>query len=201
MEKLVFIADSGLSIADRSIVHAHGLAHYCVHLLCHAGGQLYLQLRQRSRKRNAGKWTSTVSGHITADDAQRFGSLSIDERVARAALHHEAGEELGVSFPALSRAELISKVPSLSRGDGEICRCEAFVFTLNYDIVLQMATEEVATVAPFPVQSVFNAVENTGLLEAPNGERGELADNFAPVFRAFWSFYSVSAPAARVGGA
>lgn len=169
---------------ERSTVHANGLLHHCVHLICYNDSGVYLQRRAEDRKRNPGAWTSTVSGHVI--DADVAGSpLRIDDEVLRNALAREVVEELGAEILGLDRAEYAGSVQTDSRGGGEICNCIDHVFRMKVDRLSTVPTEEVMAVSLFSTTAVARALATGRGLLAADGVEHPIADTFAPVFECF----------------
>jgi len=60
---------------SRSIVHARGLRHRSAHVLVfNAVGEIFLQLRSRTKDNNPGLWDSSCSGHIDAGESYAVGA-------------------------------------------------------------------------------------------------------------------------------
>lgn len=187
-ETVVTLTPGGANSADRDVVHRAGIWHLCVHLLCVSADRVFLQRRKTSRRRNPDRWTSTVSGHVTLEDARSGQAIRTDEYAGRNALRHEAVEELGYELP-IEKATFIGEVAAPSIGGGEVCNCSALVFTLNYDSLLERAsTDEVEEVAAFAIAEVEAAVLYHGTLSGRDNRAYKLADNFSPVFNLFRAY-------------
>jgi len=198
-ERVVALLGAGLSAVDRDYVHRTGIFHFCAHLLCLSGETMYLQRRKKSRRRNPDRWTSTVSGHITIEDATSAGIIAADEHAGLNTLQHETVEELGRPLPIFDRAMFLGKVAAPSVGDGEVCNCTALVFTLNYDDILERVfTDEVEEIASFEISEIEAAIQDTRSLKGSDRQFHDIADNFVPVFELFSRCWRHSA---RVAGA
>ena len=182
-EHVIIRTNHGYETALRSAVHRDGRLHFCVHLLAVCNTKLFLQLRSAERQRNANKWTSTVSGHITADDAAVKQELTVDIGSGLAALDHETREELGFPLDVKHRATYVGQVEVLSRSDSEICNSIALVFTINVAELPAIKTTEVREVRGFELSQVSEAISSAIGLPSASGERFGFADNFEPVFR------------------
>jgi 8-oxo-dGTP pyrophosphatase MutT (NUDIX family) len=169
---------------DRERVHDLGLLHYCVHLICYVDTSVFLQLRRADRRRNGNRWTSTVSGHIAAADAQSFAGI-VTPDIGRVALQREFVEELGYAFPPSASPEYLGEVVANSRGGGEICNCRSLVFRMQVASLPPASTAEVAKIGRFNWGNVIAAIDCGGPLQGSDGEWHALADNFEPVFREF----------------
>jgi len=177
--------DGDLVPLDRATVHRRGLQHYCVHLLCVRRDTVYLQRRAANRHRNANAWTSTVSGHISADDAAETSRAMPKILIDRAAIHallHEYAEELGTPLPDDIDVQRVAEVPSVSRGDGEICNCTALVFVAAVRQMAWKPTLEVQEVCAFSIRQIEFALQRGLGLSGTDGVVHPFADNFAPVF-------------------
>jgi isopentenyldiphosphate isomerase len=167
----------------RSVVHRNGTLHFCVHLLAVAGTRVFLQRRASARARNANKWTSTVSGHINAQDAAQGHELSLNDHVAMKALEHETREELALDLD-VHRAKYVGQVPALSKSHSETCNCLAYVFVLEVMDLPPVNTPEVREIRAFELSHISEALDSGLGLPSANGVFG-FADNFEPVFRCF----------------
>ena len=57
--------DEVISQEPRSVVHARGLRHRAAHVLVfNAAGEIFLQLRSKTKDNNPGVWDSSCSGHV-----------------------------------------------------------------------------------------------------------------------------------------
>ncbi len=62
--------DEVISQEPRSVVHARGLRHRAVHVLVfNAAGEIFLQLRSKTKDNNPGVWDSSCSGHVDAGES------------------------------------------------------------------------------------------------------------------------------------
>jgi isopentenyldiphosphate isomerase len=186
-EIVVVPTSSGFAEADRAEVHTRGHLHFCVHILCLSGDHVYLQRRKRTRSRNPDRWTSTVSGHITASDAKFNQPLMINPHAALIALDHEIREELGYSLPVHRDARYLGDVDVVSRGPAETCNCRTLVFAMEVQELPPARTEEVEEIAAFTRDEIRQALDQNGSLAGADGRRYQFADNFAGVFGRFLS--------------
>ena len=87
--------DRVVGAAPRSQVHANNLLHRAVHLLVfNSAGEVYLQLRSRSKDRHPLAWDSSAAGHVNASE-------EYDQTAAR-----ELREELGIEISLEKVAKL-----------------------------------------------------------------------------------------------
>ena len=62
--------DEVISQEPRSVVHAMGLRHRAAHVLVfNAAGEIFLQLRSKTKDNNPGVWDSSCSGHVDAGES------------------------------------------------------------------------------------------------------------------------------------
>ena len=62
--------DEVISQEPRSVVHARGLRHRAAHVLVfNAAGEIFLQLRSKTKDNNPGVWDSSCSGHVDAGES------------------------------------------------------------------------------------------------------------------------------------
>ncbi|HZR79252.1 MAG TPA: 16S rRNA (adenine(1518)-N(6)/adenine(1519)-N(6))-dimethyltransferase RsmA [Chthoniobacterales bacterium] len=88
-------ADRVTGAAPRREVHANNLLHRAVHLLIfNPQGEVFLQLRSRSKDRHPLKWDSSAAGHVNSGE-------DYDQTAGR-----ELKEELGIETPLEKIAEL-----------------------------------------------------------------------------------------------
>jgi len=185
-ERVVTGSDSHFAAADREQVHRDGTWHWCVHLLATNGGRVYLQRRATDRTRNPDRWTSTASGHITAEDATDQQVITANQHAALVALMHEVREELRVKWD-VHRAHYLGEVNVTSIGGGETCNCRTMVFRLEVPDTKFSPTIEVAEVKAFDLAEIVQALREDRGLPAKDERVREFADNFAPVFDRFVS--------------
>ena len=181
-ERVVVGASGVFEARDRDSVHAAGTWHYCVHLFAVKDDRVYLQRRAKTRPRNPDRWTSTVSGHITAEDASFKQRLMINQHAALVALDHETREELRTSLDVHRSAKYLGEVNATSEGGGETCNCTTFVFKIEVEDLPFSPTNEVIEVADFPVATITAGLAGTGLIGS-DGNEHRFADNFASVFQ------------------
>jgi len=92
--------DQVTGAAPRSQVHANNLLHRAVHMLIfNSAGEVFLQMRSRSKDRHPLAWDSSAAGHVNAGE-------EYDQSAAR-----ELGEELGIDIPLVR----IGKLPASER--------------------------------------------------------------------------------------
>lgn len=183
-EHVVISSNGHFSAADREKVHQDGTWHWCVHLLATTGDRVYLQRRALDRPRNPDRWTSTASGHITAEDATDQQPITANQHAALVALMHEVREELGVKWD-VHRAQYLGEANVTSTGGGETCNCRTMVFRLEVPESVFKPTIEVAEVRGFDIDEIVQALHvNRGLPAEDELERA-FADNFPPVFGRF----------------
>jgi len=187
VERVVTGSGGNFAAVDRAQVHRDGAWHWCVHLLATNGHRVYLQRRAEDRPRNPNRWTSTVSGHITAEDATDQQKLIANQHAALVALTHEVLEELRVKWDVHRDARYLGDVDVTSSGGGETCNCHTMVFLIEVGEFNFEPTGEVAEVVAFNVDDVARALRARRGLPAADGDEHEFADNFAPVFDRFMS--------------
>lgn len=194
-ECVLALINGKLTAEDREIVHRSGIIHFCAHLLCTTNDELFLQRRSVTRKRNPDSWTSTVSGHISADDAWHT-SNSIQrttlEEAGRNAIRHEFTEELGIPAPVDFEPEFLGRVRADSRSPTELCNCEALVYATEITAIPNAHTEEVEEVAGFQLAEVAAKLAAGQGLRGGDGKLHPFADNFPSVFRCFLASRSIT---------
>jgi len=117
--------------APRSQVHANNLLHRAVHvLILNSRGEVFLQLRARSKDRHPLKWDSSAAGHVNAGEAY-------ETTAAR-----ELEEELGIQ----TALEKIAKLPASDLTDSEfIC-----LYQGRYDGEMRLNRTEIEAGRNFP---------------------------------------------------
>src|SRR5260370_35441556 len=91
-------------VAPRSQVHANNLLHRAVHILIfNPAGEVFLQMRSRSKDPHPLAWDSSAAGHVNVGE-------EYDHTAAR-----ELREELGIETPL----ERVAKLPASERTDYE----------------------------------------------------------------------------------
>ena len=92
--------DRILRYAYRTEVHGNNLRHRAVHIFIFDGsGQVYLQLRSKTKDRHPLRWDSSAAGHVAAgEDYQQTAQ-------------RELMEELGINVPL----EKVAKIPASER--------------------------------------------------------------------------------------
>ncbi len=102
--QLVDQRDLPLGGAPRSQVHANNLLHRAVHVLIfNSKGEVFLQLRSRSKDRYPLRWDSSAAGHVTEGE-------TYDQTALR-----ELEEELGIQ----TALKQVAKLPASDRTDSE----------------------------------------------------------------------------------
>src|SRR6266513_5116890 len=87
--------DRVIGSAPRGQVHANNLLHRAVHMLIfNSAGEVFLQMRSRSKDRHPLAWDSSAAGHVNAGE-------EYDQSATR-----ELGEELGIDIPLVRVAKL-----------------------------------------------------------------------------------------------
>ena len=62
--------DQVIGQEPRSVVHAKGLRHRAAHVMVfNAAGEIFLQLRSKTKDNNPGVWDSSCSGHVDAGES------------------------------------------------------------------------------------------------------------------------------------
>lgn len=117
--------------APRSQVHANNLLHRAVHILIfNPAGEVFLQMRSRSKDRHPLAWDSSAAGHVNAGE-------EYDQAAAR-----EVREELGIEI----RLESIAKLPASERTGYEfIC-----LYRGSHDGELRLNPSEIEAGQFFP---------------------------------------------------
>ncbi|MBV8898429.1 MAG: hypothetical protein JO051_18075 [Acidobacteriaceae bacterium] len=197
-ERVVVGSNGNFAAAEREQVHRDGTWHWCVHLLATSGDHVYLQRRAADRPRNPDSWTSTASGHITAEDASDQQAITANQHAALVALMHEVREELRVKWD-VHRAHYLGQVNVTSGGGGETCRCQTMVFRLEAPDSDFSSTVEVAEVKAFAITEIAQALREQRGLPAADGHERPFADNFAPIFELFLSPESGREPSNKPG--
>jgi isopentenyldiphosphate isomerase len=159
--------------ATRQEAHDRGLLHRAVHVLAFdRTGKLILQKRAGDKEFNPNRWTSAVSGHVTAGDAYD------------AAAEREVAEELQLSGPLnLNRVGRV-RCDTANQQTRRACRTWTTVYTIHLAITptdIQPQVSEVTKVDSFPLSQVLAAIRGETELRCADGELVEFADNFAPV--------------------
>lgn len=140
--------------------------------------EILLQQRSGQRQFDGGKWTTSVSGHVTATDTY----LRSAEREVR--------EEIGVEPPALV---YLGKVLAYSEAASEICGGPSAVFVghLNVSVdEIHVQPAEVQGVEWFAASSIAAALRGELELEA-GGETVLFSDDFRPVAEFFFDHYRI----------
>jgi isopentenyldiphosphate isomerase len=168
--------DAVIGRATRQEAHDRGLLHRAVHVLIFdRDGKLILQKRAEDpegTRFNPNRWTSSVSGHVTAGDTYD------------ATAQREVTEELKLPIPP--SLKYIGKVrnSTANRKTGGACRTWTAAYTTQLRIVppnIDPDLSEVTKVDSFPLSQVLAAVRGEAELMCADGEIVEFADNFAPV--------------------
>ncbi len=89
MEKIDILDENGNQtgeVVSREEVHRLGLWHKCVHIwVVNSKKQILLQKRSSQKQTNPNKWTTAVSGHLSAGDSSLEGAM------------RELSEEIGLA--------------------------------------------------------------------------------------------------------
>ncbi len=164
--------------ASRAEIHAKGLWHRSAHVLVvNREGQVLLQQRSMKKDLNPGRWTSSASGHVDADDASY-----------QVAARREFEEELGL--PADDKLRPVGKAPEVSSTANVTCRCWAMIYEWPTDLPAEAFAfdhQEISQVAYFEVEKIRLALDGHAPL-LHHGQVAELADSFAPVFEVYWAY-------------
>jgi isopentenyldiphosphate isomerase len=170
--------DQVVGRASREEIHARGLLHRSAHVLVVNGeGQVLLQQRSMTKDLNPGRWTSSASGHVDADDASY-----------QVAARREFEEELGLPLEGKLRA--VGKALEVSSRANVTCRCWAMIYEWPTDLPAEAFAfdrAEISQVAYFEVDKIRQALDGREPL-VHNGQVAELADSFAAVFEAYWTY-------------
>ena len=149
--------DEVLGSAPRGEVHGNNLLHRAVHMLIfNSAGEVYLQLRARTKDRHPLRWDSSAAGHVDAGEEYD------------AAARRELEEELGIR-PGL---EPVASLPASERTDQEFVR----VYRGRYDGAMTINRSEIEAGEFFPPAIV------TGWIAA---RPGDFAPGFAECWKAY----------------
>lgn len=138
--------------------------------------EILLQQRSDRRQFDGGKWTTSVSGHVTGADTY----LQSAEREVR--------EEIGVEPPALV---YLGKVLAYSEAANEICGGPSAVFVGHLDVSvdeIRVQPAEVLGVEWFAAESIASALRGESQLQA-GGKPVRFSDDFRPVAEFFFDHY------------
>jgi len=170
------------TVEHREIVHQCGLIHDTVHFLClDSAGHYFLQRRSHLAGRNPGRWTSTVSGHVEAQD----------EGSHKNALEREIEEELGdQALLSIGNIEYVGHVTCVSQNivrigvhsHSHICNSVAHLYVGKSDKLLWKPTQEIEEVAVFDGDTIESAMRNKTFLKLY-----PMADNFPIVYSMYRS--------------
>jgi 16S rRNA (adenine1518-N6/adenine1519-N6)-dimethyltransferase len=123
--------DQVVGAAPRGQVHANNLLHRAVHMLIfNSSGEIFLQLRSRSKDRHPLTWDSSAAGHVNAGE-------EYDQSAAR-----ELREELGIDIPL----EQVAKLSASERTGYEFI----FLYRGSYDGELRPNPSEIEAGRFFP---------------------------------------------------
>ncbi|HJT45360.1 MAG TPA: NUDIX domain-containing protein, partial [Chthoniobacterales bacterium] len=119
----------------RSQVHANNLLHRAVHILIfNPSGEVFLQLRSRTKDRHPLKWDSSAAGHVNAGESY--------EKAA----DRELFEELGIRTPL----QQVAKLAASDKTDQEFIR----VYQGRYDSSMNLNSCEIESGNYFSPQLV-----------------------------------------------
>ena len=127
--------DRPVGVAARGLVHANNSLHRAVHILIfNNAGDLFLQLRSRSKDRHPSTWDSSAAGHVNAGE-------EYDETAKR-----ELMEELG----AETTLERVAKLPASEKTGYEFI----WLYRGNYDGAFKLNRSEIEAGKFFPTKIV-----------------------------------------------
>jgi isopentenyldiphosphate isomerase len=138
--------------------------------------RILLQQRSPRRQFDAGRWTTSVSGHVTGADTYLISA------------QREVREEIGVEPPELL---YLGKVLAYSEMEGEICGGPSAVFVGFLDVdtkSLSRQEAEVEDVDWFGIDALEEALIGKTELHH-KGELVEFSEDFRPVFEFFLNAY------------
>ena len=141
--------------------------------------RVLLQRRSPRRQFDPGRWTTSVSGHVTGADSYLVSA------------QREVREEIGVEPPELL---YLGKVLAYSEAEGEICGGPSAIFVgfLDVDVdSLSRQEAEVEDVDWFPIDALEGALAGVSELRH-KGELMEFGQDFRPVFEFFLNAYRAS---------
>jgi isopentenyldiphosphate isomerase len=141
--------------------------------------KVLLQQRSPRRQFDPGRWTTSVSGHVTGSDSYLVSA------------RREVHEEIGVESPELI---YLGKVLAYSETEGEICGGPSAVFVGFLQVgvgSLSRQEAEVEDVDWFSIDDLEAALSGASELYH-KGERVEFSQDFHPVFEFFLDKYRTS---------
>lgn len=174
---IVDIHDRVIGSAAKPAVHLARKWHRQSYVIILDGqGNVLLQKRSPRRQFDPGRWTTSVSGHVTGTDSYIVSA------------QREVREEIGVEPPELI---YLGKVLAYSDSMGEICGGPSAVFVGLLEVDASSLTRqeaEVADVAWFPVDDLDLAL-TSGKELCHGDETVEFSDDFRSVFEFFLNSY------------
>jgi isopentenyldiphosphate isomerase len=170
---IVDIHDHVIGSGAKPDVHQARQWHRQSYVVIVAGNdRVLLQKRSPRRQFDPGRWTTSVSGHVTGEDSYLVSA------------QREVREEIGVEPPELI---YLGKVLAYSEAEGQICGGPSAVFVgfLDVDVKsLSRQEAEVADVGWFGIDELAAALNGSTELRH-KGERVEFSEDFRPVFEFF----------------
>jgi isopentenyl-diphosphate Delta-isomerase len=177
-DELVLVVDESdnyLYSAAKADAHAKKLWHRQVYvLITNSQGEILLQKRSPNRQFDPGKWTASVSGHVTHGDSYQDAAC------------REAKEELGL---VLADLVYIGKVLSYSQSQGEVCGGPSALYIASAEIdpgSLELQESEVSAVAFFPPAAIYETIRHNAPL-CFQSEIISFAQDFISVFEFYWT--------------
>lgn len=174
---IVDIHDRVIGKATKPVVHTSRQWHRQSYVFILDGrGNVLLQKRGPRRQFDPGRWTTSVSGHVTGADSYLVSA------------HREVREEIGVELPELM---YLGKVLAYSESAGEICGGPSAVFVGMLDVAassLNKQEAEVADVAWFSLDDIELALNSDKKLYH-EGNHVTFSGDFRPVFELFVNCY------------
>lgn len=141
--------------------------------------RVLLQRRSPRRQFDPGRWTTSVSGHVTGEDSYQLSAM------------REVREEIGAEPPELV---YLGKVLAYSEAGGQLCGGPSAVFVgrLDRDISAFVRQEaEVVDIEWFDLDDIEQALTG-GSPVLHRGKPLEFAQDFVPVFAFFLNVYRSS---------
>ncbi|WP_166825316.1 NUDIX hydrolase [Thalassoroseus pseudoceratinae] len=119
----------------RSVVHREKLLHRAVHIFVfNASGELFLQLRSKTKDEYPSRFTSSASGHVDAGETYEIAAV------------RELREELGIT----GELEFLTKLPARK----ELANEHSALYRMTTEDELTLDTEEIAGGDFYPVAEI-----------------------------------------------